>query len=56
MHWVQSLAVFDQTIYWAAILNTILFFLKMLNDARVASARFFNGNIFPTRISKEKKF
>jgi len=28
----------------------------MLNDARVASLRFFKDNVCPTRIDKEKKF
>ena len=30
--------------------------LKMLNDAKVASVRFLTGNVWATRISKEKKF
>ena len=28
----------------------------MLNDARVASLRFFKDNVYTTRIKKEKKF
>ena len=31
-----------------------LVFLKMLNDVKATSVRFFNGNILATRISKEK--
>ena len=31
-------------------------YIKMLNDARVASLRFFKDNVCTTRINKEKKF
>ena len=31
-------------------------YLKMLNDANVASVRFLTGKVWATRISKEKKF
>jgi len=31
-------------------------YIEMLNDARVASLRFFKDNVCITRINKEKKF
>ena len=31
-------------------------YLKMLNDAKVASVRFLTGKVWATKISKEKKF
>jgi len=31
-------------------------FIEMLNDARVASLKFFEDNVCITRINKEKKF
>ena len=37
-------------------LGRYLEYIEMLNDARVASLRFFMDNICTTRINKEKKF
>ena len=41
-------------IFWH--LGRHLEFLKMLNDDRLSSSRIVNGNVYPTRICKEKNF
>ena len=57
MHWVPPIVVFwPNQMYWAAILDTILIFSKFSIMPRWHQPDSMNDNIYPTRISKEKKF
>ena len=53
---VQIEALLCPSLIFSRHLGRHLVFLKMLIDVKATSVRFFNGNIYATRISQEKMF